>query len=522
MKVIIPLREALSNPKLLGDILVGDSWARWKALLLASVGEVLTDEERGHFKFLTGRGREPCDGVLAEILLTVGGRRGGKSRAMTTLLAWLASCVDWSDSLSLGERGRIMVVAPSLDQAENTMGYLREVFHENALLASLVERETQDEIHLKRKIVFEVQAANAATSRGKTAIAVFADESAFLKSGDAVNNDADIFTALRPCLASTGGPLLLTSSPDGEDGVVYDLFKRFYAPDADPRIIVAKGSTKELNPRIRDSVIDRAYEQDPIGAAAEYGGEFRSPSAAYITRELVERCIEKGVPGPRRCLPRITYFAYVDVAHGTGTDSFAMVIGHKVREGDRDVTIIDLVHEDRPPFDPLTVVSHICEVLQAWGIREVTGDQAARGGVRYRVSPISTSEVYMHALPAWTSGSVLLHDNIEPLVRQLVGLKRTLGQGGREKIDHAKRNAHDDLAVCVCGVIYLATPIEHSVGNIVSLEGIGVVSQPRIHFGDPGAASDTMLAWQRTQGYTRAPDGGLGRGNPMRGSGYVW
>ena len=287
-------------------------------------------------------------------------RSGGKSRSMTTLLAWLASCVDWSEDLALGEKGRIMVVAPSIDQATNTMGYLRSVFQENALLASLVERETADEIFLKKKIIFEVQAASATTARGKTAIAVLADESAFLKTGDAVNSDQDIFTALRPCLASTGGPLLLTSSPDNEDGVTYDLFKRFFAPDADPRIIVARGSTKELNPRIRDSIITRAYEQDPIGAAAEYGGEFRSPSAAYITRELIERCIEKGVGGPRRCLPRVTYFAYVDVAHGTGTDSFAMVVGHKVREGDRDITIIDYIHEDKPPFDPLSRISAVC------------------------------------------------------------------------------------------------------------------------------------------------------------------
>ena len=78
-----------------------------------------------------------------------------------------------------------MFVAPALDQASNTMGYLRDLFRENELLASLVEHETQDEIHLKRRIIFEVQAANAAHSRGKTCIAICLDESAFLKSGDA-------------------------------------------------------------------------------------------------------------------------------------------------------------------------------------------------------------------------------------------------------------------------------------------------------------------------------------------------
>src|SRR5262249_45051442 len=122
--------------------------------------------------------------------------------------------------------GRVMFVAPAMDQAQNTMNYCRALFEDNELLRSLVEHSTQDEIHLKRRIIFEVQAANAAHSRGKTAVAIALDESAFLKSGDAVNSGEDIVTALRPSLAITGGPLLLTSSPAGAEGLVYTLYKR--------------------------------------------------------------------------------------------------------------------------------------------------------------------------------------------------------------------------------------------------------------------------------------------------------
>ena len=128
----------------------------------------------------------------------------------------------------------------------------------------------------------------------------------------------------------------------------------------------------------------------------------------------------------------------------------------------------------------------------------------------------------MHALPSWTSGTVCMFDGVERVVRQLVGLRRKLGQGGREIIDHAKSvHAHDDLAVCVCGVIYQATPIEFNTVDIASLEGIGVFTAPRQHVGDGGEESETWMAWKRTQNYGRAPDGGLGRGNPVR-AGYVW
>jgi hypothetical protein len=529
MKVVIPLRKALSDVNLLGDILVGPSWDGWKALLLAAVGETLTDEERAHFTRLTGRARAPENGALCEIFLMVGGRRGGKSRSLTTLCAWLA-IQDWSEDLALGEKGRIMIIAPSIAQAENTMGYLREIFRENALLASLIERETADEIFLKNKIVFEVQAASAATSRGKTAICILADESAFLKSGDAVNNDTNIFQALRPCLGSTGGPLLLTSSPDGEDGLTYDLYRRFYGPDGDPAVIVAKGSTKDLNPKFRDSVIDRAYEHDPIGAATEYGGEFRAPSTAYITRDLIERCVEKGVAGPRRRLPGIAYSAYGDVSSGAGADSFTACVSHKVRQDERDLTVIDWLYEAKPPFDPLVVIGDLCAKLQAWGISEIVGDQYgkpyitafARCGIRYKIASLTTSEVFLHALPAWTSASVLLYDGLDDTaVRQLIGLRRTYSNG-REKIEHGKKNGHDDLAVVICGAIYLATPVEYNAVSIADITGIGVVTQPRIPIGDPSEESETCKAWQRTQNYGRAPDGGLGRDNPVRGSGYVW
>jgi hypothetical protein len=44
MKPKISLREALSDPGLLGNILAGDSWKAWRVILIAAMGEELTDE----------------------------------------------------------------------------------------------------------------------------------------------------------------------------------------------------------------------------------------------------------------------------------------------------------------------------------------------------------------------------------------------------------------------------------------------------------------------------------------------
>ena len=46
----VALREALSDPNLLGTAIAGDSWSSWRTLLIAAMGEELTEDERIIFK----------------------------------------------------------------------------------------------------------------------------------------------------------------------------------------------------------------------------------------------------------------------------------------------------------------------------------------------------------------------------------------------------------------------------------------------------------------------------------------
>ncbi len=46
----VPLREALSDPNLLGTAIAGDSWRSWRTLLIAAMGEELTEDERAIFE----------------------------------------------------------------------------------------------------------------------------------------------------------------------------------------------------------------------------------------------------------------------------------------------------------------------------------------------------------------------------------------------------------------------------------------------------------------------------------------
>jgi hypothetical protein len=64
MKPQATLRRALSDLNLLGATLAGESWRAWRILLIAAMGEPLTEDERTLFVELTGgRPQEPLQHV---------------------------------------------------------------------------------------------------------------------------------------------------------------------------------------------------------------------------------------------------------------------------------------------------------------------------------------------------------------------------------------------------------------------------------------------------------------------------
>ena len=520
MKVAVTLRKALSDDALLAGALPGPSWAAWRTLLIACAGERLTAQERKQYKRLTGRSREP--GHMVDLFLGVIGRRGGKSRAMAVFMTWLATCVSWDDCLSLGERGIALIVAPTERQASITASYIRALVESAPLLQSLIEDKTQNVLRLKGQIDIETMASNARTVRGITCIAVCLDESAFLPSNeDAATSDISLLQALRPTVSTTGGPVVLTSSPLTTTGIGYTLWKKHYGPNGSPDVIVAQAATIETNPKFKQSVVDKAFEDDAESASAEFGGQFREPMSAYLSREIIERCVEKGVT-ERQPLPEIPYQCFIDASGGSGSDSFTACIGHRSRDGDRDVIVIDALFESKPPFDPLDIIAALAGHLKRWAISVVQGDgytanfivsAFAKHGITYHQCKLSTSELYIAALPAFTSRTVALLDQSKS-IDQLVGLRRKIGQAGAESVQHM-RGSHDDLANVIAGVIHMNTPREPAMTSFAGIPG--VIRQARF---DPYAGPDAQADHYMQVRHGQAVHNGRGfhDGAPLKGS----
>ena len=185
LKKVISIREALASPDYFGRLLEGDSWAAWRVLLIATVGEELTEDERVVFKALTGRETEPLE--PCEEFWAVIGRRGGKTRAMAVLAAYIAALVDHHGVLGPGERGVVPILAASTQQAVQAYNFTAGVFANAPQLKGLVETATADTLRLRNGIDIQIRPASFRTIRGVTAVAVICDEIAYWRSEELAN-----------------------------------------------------------------------------------------------------------------------------------------------------------------------------------------------------------------------------------------------------------------------------------------------------------------------------------------------
>jgi hypothetical protein len=454
MRKIITLRQALDDPQYFGGQLCGDTWRAWRVLMFAILGEPLTADELDVFKTLTGRPAAPAEPVRE--FAGVIGRRGGKSRAMGILAAYLACCVDHREILAPGEKGILPCLAATKTQAQNAFNFINGAIASSPALCGLIVGSTADTLELATNVEIVVRPASFRSIRGATFVAAICDEIAFFRTDDSsANVDVEIVRALRPGLLISKGPLIAISSPYAKKGHLWNQFRKNFGADGNPKILVAQAASQIMNPQVDMEWIADQFLEDPIAAEAEYNAQFRSDVQSFVDREIIDACV---VPG-RFELPfvkNIKYQAFCDLAGG-GSDAMTLAIGHR----QDDIAIIDAIREIKPPCSPEAVIVEFSELLKSYGLFRVQGDRYALEwprerfrlqGIDYEQSARPKSELYQSFLPLLNSGKVELLDNAV-LVSQLANLERRTARGGRDSIDHPSgSNYHDDVANSVAGV----------------------------------------------------------------------
>lgn len=436
--------------------LAGASWAPARAILKAAFALPMDQWDLAFFRTHTQRSVPPTSPVNESWL--VAGRRGGKSRLAAVVGFYIAIRFD-PTRLAPGELAMVPILAADRKQSRVTFSYLRALCRLDPF-KPYVNRVLRDMIELRTGVNVEVMTASYQTIRGYTIPAAVLDELAFWND-EGSNPDSAVLDALRPGMATVPDALLWAiSSPYARRGELFETYQRYFGQD-DPHVLVWNADTRSLNPTVAEHVLARAFQEDAIAAASEYGQDgrvvFRHDVESFLDPAAVEAVTVQG----RRELPPLRdteYEAFVDPSGGS-QDSFTLAIAHADETGRG---VLDVVRETRPPFSPDAVVADYAALLTSYGCVSVVGDRYAgewpreafrNHGIDYLPSEHSKSDLYRELVAPVNAGRVELLD-LPVLKAQLVGLERRVARGGKDSIDHAP-GGRDDVSNAAAGALTL-------------------------------------------------------------------
>lgn len=446
--------RALDDPAIFGGMFSAASWAPWRVFLASLFALPMDDSALALYRHHTGRQAAPTR--PARYAQLVVGRRGGKSRVLAVIAAFLACIIDHTAYIVPGETPVIAIIAADRKQAKVILAYIVGFLRASRMLAAMIEDELAESVRLTNGVTVEVHTASIGAPRGRTFLAVLGDETAYWPVGDSANPDVEVINAVRPGLSTIPYSLLLVaSSPYARRGLLYQNYAKYFGRDDAP-VLVWQGTTEEMNASlVGDPLIAEMYVEDPERASAEFGAQFRSDIVAFITREAVEDCLARDV----REMPAasgVAYVGHVDPSGGSA-DSMTLAVAHLDSDG---IAVLDAIREVKPPFSPDAVVQEFAALLTSYGIVRVTGDayagewpreRFAVHGIAYDVSKKNTSAIYTEFLPALNGRRVRLLD-LPRLTGQLVALERRTARAGRDSIAHPP-GSHDDVANAACGAL---------------------------------------------------------------------
>ena len=371
----ITIDRALLDPKLLGAALgPAETWSTWLAALKAAFGIALTEDERQAFASIAGS-REPPARKVAQ-LWAIAGRGSGKSPYLppspptspascstTSTPARLAMCWCWP---------------VSRDQAKMVFSYASAFLRRSPILRKMIENVTANEIRLTNSVTIAVHSNSFRLIRGRTLLACVFDEIAFWRDDTSANPDIEVYRAMRPSLARTGGMLVGISSPYRRAGLLHAKFKDHYDTD-DEDILVVRGGTSVFNPTIDQATIAKEMAADPESARSEWGAEFRSDISSLLDDQVIEDAIDHARPLELPPRSGRRYYAFADASAGRH-DAFTLGIGHLEGKDDAAIWVCDVIRGRAAPFDPRSVAQEYAALARDYGCAKIVGDNFAASG----------------------------------------------------------------------------------------------------------------------------------------------
>ena len=296
-----------------------------------------------------------------------------------------------------GEPGAIVpLVAQDSRAAQRAAFQYVKAFFERDALRGVVARQLQDTVHLDNGCAIAVYPCRPAALRSIRAPLIVLDEAAFFQSSEGYPRDHESFAAALPTTYSTKGKVLVLSSPERQEGLLWSMYRKHYGK---PSPVLA-WKAKRGAMRALDKETERRHRilelEDLIRAASENEGEFRAGADSLFDPDRLDAVLRQDGERPPRA--GVHYVCFLDVNLGK-RDKNALAIGHL--EGDR--IILDLVRSWSSGVSRDEVTSESAGAMKAYGILEawcdrVAGDWAAtdyqRHSIKLRQEAAPKSDLY--------------------------------------------------------------------------------------------------------------------------------
>ena len=280
MTAPVPIEVALNDPMLLGRRFGdGSSWKTWFVVLKAAYGRPLSKSERADFDRVAG-GRRPPRRKVRE-LICVASRRAGKGSIAGAVAAYESMLVH--HALAPGEKGVVACLSPTTAQAAIVRDYALGVFTSSPILSREIADTTVEEIRLRNGVVITTLAADYRSLRGRTLLLAILDEAAFLHAETGKGSDIELARALLPGLATTGGMLIVLSSPYARSGLLFERHRDFLVATTTTCLSSPEPASCSIRRLIRKCWLQHGQ---PIRK-----GRYRS-GAAYFAK-ILELCLMK-------------------------------------------------------------------------------------------------------------------------------------------------------------------------------------------------------------------------------------
>ena len=356
--------EFITHPELLNDQSLS---VAQQTFLKATYGLPLDFEEQEIYERATGR----TESVFAEQseATLIAGRRSGKTSKIAAPIALYEAFRD--HHLNNGDRGYVLLIAPTKNQARIAMRFIRAYLKSAPLLKRYVARERSDEVELKNGITIACYPCSYIAVRGVSVICVVCDELAFWRHEEtAASPEEEVLAALRPGMATfPTAKLIKISTPFRKEGILW----REFHQRAELEHLVWQLSSADMNPTIQDRILEEACKRDESAFRREFLAEFTDQIAAWVVPDVLEPCIMRG----RIELPRIENAAYVVAVDPAFVhNDFALAVLHETADG---TVVVDRVEHwvgtKKAPLGFEWVCSEIARIVNEYGVRVILGDQ---------------------------------------------------------------------------------------------------------------------------------------------------